>query len=92
MKMNSKVYDVLKYVTTIGLPALATLYFTIASIWKLPYAEQIVGTIAAITTFLGTLLGISSYNYKKMNINGIQDVNDNEFVEGIPEDDNKPTI
>ena len=92
MKMNNKVYDVLKYITTIGLPALATLYFTIASIWNLPYAEQIVGTIAAITTFLGTLLGISSYNYKKMNINGIQDVNDNEFVEGIPEDDNKPTI
>lgn len=92
MKMNSKVYDVLKYITTIGLPALATLYFTIASMWNLPYAEQIVGTIAAITTFLGTLLGISSHNYKKININGIQDVNDNEFVEGIPEDDNKPTI
>ena len=92
MKMNSKVYDVLKYVTTIGLPALATLYFTIASMWNLPYAEQIVGTIAAITTFLGTLLGISSYNYKKMNINGVKDINDNEFVEGIPEDDNKPTI
>lgn len=65
MKMSNKVYDVLKYVTQIVLPAIGTLYFALSGIWGLPYAEQVVGTITAIVTFLGVLLGISSANYKK---------------------------
>lgn len=65
MKMSNKVYDVLKYVTQIGLPALGTLYFTLSNIWGFPYAEEVVGTISAIVTFLGILLGISSAKYKK---------------------------
>ena len=63
--MSNKVYDVLKYIAQIVLPALATLYFGLAGIWGLPYGEQIVGTITAIDTFLGVILGISSANYKK---------------------------
>ncbi len=63
--MSNKVYDVLKYVAQIVLPALGTLYFALSSIWGLPYGEQIVGTITAIDAFLGALLGISSANYKK---------------------------
>jgi TRAP-type uncharacterized transport system fused permease subunit len=55
----------LKNLTQLVLPALGTLYFTIAGIWNLPYAEQIVGTITAIVTFLGVLLKISSMNYNK---------------------------
>lgn len=65
MKMNNKVYDILKWIALILLPALATLYFALASIWGFPYAEQIVGTITAIDTFLGVLLGISTSSYKK---------------------------
>lgn len=65
MKMSNKVYDVLKYITQIGLPAVGTLYFALSGIWGLPYAEQVVGTVTAIVTFLGVLLGISSANYKK---------------------------
>lgn len=65
MKMNDKLYDVLKYICQIGLPALGTFYFTVAQIVGLPYAEQVVGVIAAVTTLLGTLLGISTYNYRK---------------------------
>lgn len=65
MKMSNKVYDVLKYITQIGLPALGTLYFALSNIWGFPYAEQVVGTISAIVTFLGVLLGISSAKYKK---------------------------
>lgn len=65
MKMSNKVYDVLKYVTQIGLPALGTLYFALSNIWGFPYAEQVVGTVSAIVTFLGVLLGISSAKYKK---------------------------
>lgn len=65
MKMSNKVYDVLKYITQIGLPALGTLYFTLSNIWGFPYAEEVVGTISAIVTFLGILLGISNAKYKK---------------------------
>lgn len=65
MKMTNKLYDELKWIAQILIPALATLYFAIAQIWNLPYAEQIVGTMTAIDAFLGALLGISTYNYKK---------------------------
>ena len=65
MKMSNKVYDVLKFIAMILLPALGTLYFALAGIWGFPYGEEIVGTITAVDTFLGALLGISSSNYKK---------------------------
>lgn len=61
--MSNKVYDILKWIAQILLPALGTLYFALAGIWGFPYAEPIVGTITAIDTFLGVLLGISSINY-----------------------------
>lgn len=65
MKMSNKVYDVLKFIAQIVLPAIGTLYFALSGIWNLPYGEQIVGTITAIDTFLGALLGLSSMNYKE---------------------------
>ena len=65
MKLDSKVYDILKYIAQIVLPALGTLYFALSKIWGLPYGEEIVGTISAIDVFLGCLLGISSMNYYK---------------------------
>lgn len=66
MKLSNKTYDVLKVIAQIVLPALGTLYFALASIWGLPYGEQIVGTITAIDTFLGALLGLSTAQYNKM--------------------------
>ena len=65
MKFSNKTYDVLKWVATYVLPALGTLYFALAGIWNLPYGEQVVGTITAVDTFIGVLLGISSSNYNK---------------------------
>lgn len=65
MKISNKTYDVLKYICQYVLPALGTLYFALAKIWDLPYGQEVIGTIAAIDTFLGTLLGISSYSYNK---------------------------
>lgn len=65
MKMSNKVYDVLKFIALIVLPALATFYAVLAGIWNLPYAEQIPATIMAIDTFLGALLGVSSSKYNK---------------------------
>lgn len=63
--LNDKTYSLLKWVALILLPALGTLYFALASIWGLPFGEQIVGTITAVDTFLGAILGISTNNYKK---------------------------
>ena len=63
MVLKNSVYDVLKYIAQIVLPALGTLYFALANIWGLPNAEQVVGTITAIDTFLGVLLGISTSIY-----------------------------
>lgn len=62
--MSNKTYDVLKFIAQILLPAIGTLYFALAGIWGFPYAEEIVGTITAVDTFLGVVLGISSANYK----------------------------
>ena len=63
MKMSNKVYDVLKYIALILLPALGALYFALAKIWGFPYATEIVGTISAVDAFLGTLLQISTNKY-----------------------------
>ena len=63
--MNNKTYDVLKWIAMYLLPAVGTLYFALASIWGLPYGEEIVGTITAFDTFLGVILGISSAQYNK---------------------------
>ena len=62
--MSNKTYDVMKWIAQYLLPGIGTLYFGLASIWNLPYGEEIVGTITAIDTFLGVLLGISSVQYK----------------------------
>ncbi len=68
MKMTNKVYDILKWIAQYFLPAVGTLYFALAGIWGLPYGEQIVGTITAVDTFLGVLLGISSAQYNKASL------------------------
>lgn len=63
MKMSNKTYDILKWIAQILLPAIGTLYFALAGIWGLPFAEEIVGTIMAVDTFLGVILGISTKKY-----------------------------
>lgn len=65
MKMSNKVYDVLKFIAQIVLPAVGTLYFALAKIWGFPFAAEIVGTISAVDAFLGALLGISTMQYNK---------------------------
>jgi len=65
MMMSNKVYDVLKYIALVVLPALGTLYFALAKIWGFPYGAEIVGTITAVDAFLGALLQISTDQYNK---------------------------
>lgn len=68
MKLSNTTYDILKWIATLLLPALGTLYFALASIWGFPYGEQIVGTITAVDAFLGVILGISTSSYKKTDV------------------------
>lgn len=63
--MSNTTYDKLKFIAQVVLPAAGTLYAALAGIWGLPYAEQIVGTIVAVDTFLGVVLKISTYQYNK---------------------------
>lgn len=67
MKLNDKTYNTLKWIAMYLLPAAGTLYFAFAGIWGLPYGEQVVGTITAVDTFLGVILGISTAQYNKAN-------------------------
>lgn len=64
MRMCDKTYNVLKWIAQLLLPAMGTLYFALASIWRLPYGEQVVGTITAVDTFLGVILGTTA-QYKQ---------------------------
>lgn len=63
--MNNKTYDVLKFVAQILLPALGTLYFTVANIAHLPSPEEVVAIIVAFDTFLGVVLGLSTRVYNE---------------------------
>lgn len=64
MKLSNKMYDTLKWIAQILLPAAATLYFALSDVWGLPYAKEVVGTISAVDVFLGAVLGISSSMYQ----------------------------
>lgn len=63
--MSNKVYDVLKWIALIAMPALATLIQTVFSIWGIPYGEPISYTIVALDTFLGICLGVSTSSYNR---------------------------
>ena len=68
--MNNKLYDILKWVAILLLPALATLINVIGQIWGIPVCEPIAQTVTALGVFLGAILGISSIQYKKGENNG----------------------
>lgn len=65
MKLSNKAYDIIKCLATYILPSIGTLYFALAELWGLPYSEEIVGTITAIDTFLGGLIGVAKMSYKE---------------------------
>lgn len=63
--MPNKVYDVLKYISVIVIPAVVALVSTIGSIWNLPHIPEVTASISAIGVFLGALIQISSSKYRK---------------------------
>lgn len=71
MKMSNKVYDILKFLAQIVLPAIATFYVTIASIWNLPLGDEISRTVMAVDTLLGAILMISNANYRANKLDSV---------------------
>lgn len=63
--MSNKMYDILKFIAQIVLPAIATFYVTIASIWGFPFGDEISRTVMAIDTLLGAVLMISTSKYNQ---------------------------
>lgn len=78
---NSKIYDVLKYLALIGFNAVGVLYKTIAEIWDLSYGNEVALTCSALALFVGTLIGISSYNYNNTEIETDTTEDDDLLVE-----------
>lgn len=76
--ITGKLYDRLKWLAQVVLPALGTLYFTLAGIWHLGSGKEVVGTIMAVDLFLGVLLGISQINYNKQVAGGTVNVEETE--------------
>lgn len=67
MKMNNKVYDVLKWIALIALDAVGLFYSTLSGIWGFPFGDEVLATCAAMSLFIGALIGVSSATYKKNN-------------------------
>ena len=84
MKLPDSVYNILKWITMIVLPACATAYVGLAAIWGWPYADQVAKTTAVICTLLGALLGISTAQYNKDNYTTPYD---EEYIYPDEEDD-----
>ena len=63
--MSNKMYDILKWVVIIAIPALTTAYVGLATIWGFPYPDEVAKTSAVVCTLLGALLGISSLTYQE---------------------------
>ena len=66
MQLPNKVYDVLKWITLVVIPALATAYVGLAAVWNWPYASEIAKTASVVCAFLGALLGVSTAEYRKL--------------------------
>lgn len=76
--ITGKLYNVLKFLAQVVLPAIATLYVTLAGLWGLPSVEAVVGTIVAIDTFLGIVLQISSTSYNSSTASGTLNITESD--------------
>ena len=90
MKLTNRQYDILKYVALIALPALQVFWLTIGKIWNINYTVEIGATIGAVALLLGTLLGVSTQNYRAEKI---QDTFNDDGIGMVTEDEdtNEPT-
>lgn len=74
--ITGKLYNWLKFLALVVLPAVGTLYATLAGLWGLPAPEAVAGTIFAVDTFLGVVLHISSTNYNSSTTQGTLNISE----------------
>ena len=80
--MSNQAFDLLRLIGELILPALATLYAALGAIWGWPYIEAIVGTIAAVTAFIGALVNGLRRVYNKKEENNEEDIPESEQSDG----------
>ena len=68
VKLSNKLYNTLKWIVMIVIPACATLYFALATIWGFPYGDEVVATMTATATFIGALIGVSTKSYNQSGV------------------------
>lgn len=76
--LGTKLYDKLKFIALVLLPAVSTLYFSLGKIWDFPNVTEVIGSITSIDTFLGVILGLSTkaYNKSESRYNGALNVSE----------------
>lgn len=80
-EIDDRLYDILKWIITIVLPAVETLWLGLGKVWGFPLVTEVGTTIALITAFLGTIFMISSVSYNKpipMDVEGLKYLEDDE--------------
>lgn len=60
---DQKTYETLKWFTMSVFPAVGTLYLGLSTMWGFPYGQAVATTIAALTTFVSVILGISKAQF-----------------------------
>lgn len=65
MKMSNQTYDILKWIALVALDAVGLFYSTLSGIWGLPFGDEVLATCAALSLFIGALIGVSSAKYNK---------------------------
>lgn len=76
--LSDKTYKILRYISMIGIPALCFFLTTIGDIWNFGWMTNVVATIAAVGTFLGALLQVTTKKYWEENSN--EERNDNSGI------------
>lgn len=65
---NSKLYDALKWIALVALDALGIAYESLAQVWNLPLGDEVMKTCTIVSVLIGTLIGVSSSKYKKLEV------------------------
>jgi hypothetical protein len=87
MQLPDKIYDILKWISLVFCYAAGLLYKTLAAVWGLPYGEEVLTTFSAIGLFIGTLIGVSTAEYRKNNVGKHEAGNVAPYYDGFEEDE-----
>lgn len=79
--LSNKVYDFIKFLTVVFLPALGTLYFALSQMWGLPAGEAVLGTMMAVQVFIAAIIGISTKQYEESGAKYVGEINVTDTID-----------